>query len=145
MFFFSKSPGDHAISSQNLESGLPYLLIELFYIGIPVLRTDTGDGRTTVTWLPEFLGCIDKQIFLLMVLVWELRYEITLKKRFLRELKKTNFKSFKFYKMKSYAWWFYLLFRNSCEFWNLFSRAPIGTFSLALFHITYYIYSSWKV
>ena len=35
-------------------------------------------------------------------------------------------------------------FLNSCEIWNLFSRDPIRTFSLELFHITYYIYSPWK-
>ena len=34
-------------------------------------------------------------------------YEITPKKRFLWEAKKTNFKCFKFHKIKSYAWWFY--------------------------------------
>ena len=52
-------------------------------------------------------------------------YETTSKKRFLCEPKKTNFKSFKFHKMKSYAWWFYLCFPNSCEIWNLFCLAPI--------------------
>ena len=36
-------------------------------------------------------------------------------------------------------------FLISWEIWNLFSRAPIRTFSLELFHITYYIYSPWKV
>ena len=40
--------------------GLPYLLIELFYIGVPVVRTD-GQSlvRCTVTWLPNFLGWVD--------------------------------------------------------------------------------------
>ena len=52
-------------------------------------------------------------------------YEITPNKRFLWEPEKTNFKSFKFHKMKSYAWWFYLCFPNSCEIWNLFSRVSI--------------------
>ena len=52
-------------------------------------------------------------------------YEITPNKRFLWEPEKTNFKSFKFHKMKSYAWWFYLCFLNSCEIWNLFSRVSI--------------------
>ena len=42
--------------------GFPYLLIELFYIGIPVVRTD---GRT-VTWLPNFLGWVDYHISLAM-------------------------------------------------------------------------------
>ena len=43
MFFLSKSPGGHVISFQIkpwVPFGLPYLLIELFYIGIPVVRTD---------------------------------------------------------------------------------------------------------
>ena len=42
-FFFSKSPGSHAISFQIkacVAFGFPYLLIELFYIGMPVVRTD---------------------------------------------------------------------------------------------------------
>ena len=42
-------------------------------------------------------------------------YEIILKKRFLWELKKTSFQSFKFYKMKSYTCQFYLCFLNFCE------------------------------
>ena len=33
-------------------------------------------------------------------------------------------KSFKFHKLKSYAWRFYLCFLSSCEIWNLFSQAP---------------------
>ena len=58
--------------------GLPYLLIELFYIGVPVVRTDGRSGGLTVTWLPKFLGCIDYQIFVPMVLRcarW-LRYKV---------------------------------------------------------------------
>ena len=42
-FFLSKSPGGHALSLQIkpwVAFGLPYLLIELFYIGMPVVRTD---------------------------------------------------------------------------------------------------------
>ena len=62
LFFLSKSPDGHAISRQiHLE--LPvvsYLLIKLFYIGMPVVRTD---GRM-VTWLPKFLRWMDYQIFL---------------------------------------------------------------------------------
>ena len=55
--------------------GLPYLLIELFFIGMPVVRTDglsggRSVGRCTVTWLPNFLGWVDYFIFLLMVLRW---------------------------------------------------------------------------
>ena len=71
-------------------------------------------------------------------------YEITPNKRLLWEPEKTNFKSFKFHKMKSYAWWFYLCFLNSCEIWNLFSRVSIRL-SLALLQMTNHIYSSWKV
>ena len=55
---------------------------------------------------------------------WKL-YEITPEKRFLLEPEKTTFKSLKFHKMKSYAWWFYLWFLNSCEIWYLFSQVPI--------------------
>ena len=43
LFFLSKSPGGHAISFQIkpwVACGLLYLLIELFYIGMPVVRTD---------------------------------------------------------------------------------------------------------
>ena len=41
--FLSKRPGGHVISFQIkpwVAFGLPYLLIELFYIGMPVVRTD---------------------------------------------------------------------------------------------------------
>ena len=44
LFFLSKSPGGHVISFQIkpwVAFGLPYLLIELFYIGMPVVRTDS--------------------------------------------------------------------------------------------------------
>ena len=55
---------------------LPYLLIELFYIDVPVVRTDGWSGGRaigrsggrTATWLSKFLGCISYQIFLPMVL-----------------------------------------------------------------------------
>ena len=43
LFFLSKSPGCHVISFQIkpwVAFGLPYLLIELFYIGMSVVRTD---------------------------------------------------------------------------------------------------------
>ena len=43
LFFLSKSPGGHVISFQIklwVAFGLPYLLIELFYVGSPVVRTD---------------------------------------------------------------------------------------------------------
>ena len=53
---------------------------------------------------------------------------ITPKKRFVRDPATRENKlqiSFKFHKMKSYAWQFYLCFLNSCEIFNLFSRDPI--------------------
>ena len=50
---------------------MPNLLIELFYIGMPVVRTDgLSGGRCTVTWLPNFLGWVDNFIFSPMVLRW---------------------------------------------------------------------------
>ena len=64
-------------------------------------------------------------------------------KRFLWQPEKT-IKSFKFHKMRSYAWQFYPCFLNSWEIWNLFSWAPIRK-SLVLLAITNYIYSPWKV
>ena len=49
-FFSSKSPAGHAISRQkHLELTVvsTYLLLELFYIGMPVVKTDGRlDGRT---------------------------------------------------------------------------------------------------
>ena len=72
LFFLSKSPGGHSISFQIkpwVAFRLLYLLIELFYIRIPVLRTDSRPvGRCTVTWLPTFLGWGVYHIFLPMVL-----------------------------------------------------------------------------
>ena len=44
LFFFSKSPGGHMISFRIkpwVAFGLPYLLIELFYIGMPVVLKDS--------------------------------------------------------------------------------------------------------
>ena len=47
--------------------GLTYLLIELFYIGMPVVRTDGRSlARCTVTWLPNFLRGVDYHISLAM-------------------------------------------------------------------------------
>ena len=66
LFFLFKSPGGHVISFQIkpwVAFGFPYLLIELFYIGMPVVWTD---GRCTVTWLPNFLGWVVYHIFLAM-------------------------------------------------------------------------------
>ena len=61
LFFLSKSLGGHI--KPWVAFGLPYLLIELFYIGMPVVRTD---GRRTVTWLPNFRGWVDYHISLVM-------------------------------------------------------------------------------
>ena len=47
LFFLSKSPAGHTISFQIkpwIAFGLPYLLIELFYIGMPVVRTNGRSG-----------------------------------------------------------------------------------------------------
>ena len=70
LFFLSKSPGGHVISFQIkpwVAFGLPYLLIELFYIGMPVVRTDGRLlARCTVTWLPNFLEWVDYHIYLAM-------------------------------------------------------------------------------
>ena len=72
LFFLSKSPGGHSISFQIkpwVAFCLTYLLIELFYIGIPVLRTDSrAVGRCTVTWFSNFLGWGVYHIFSPMVL-----------------------------------------------------------------------------
>ena len=68
LFVVFKSPGGHAISFQIkpwVAFGLACLLIELFYIGMPVVWTD---GRCTVTWLPNFLGWVVYHNFLPMVL-----------------------------------------------------------------------------
>ena len=66
--------GGYAISRQNnleLDLGCQTLLIELFYIGRPVVRTDAlSGGRCTVTRLPNFLGWVDYFTFLPMVLRW---------------------------------------------------------------------------
>ena len=50
MRFLAKKP--------RVAFGLPYPLIELFYIGMPVVRTDgRTDGRDDKS-LPKVLGCI---------------------------------------------------------------------------------------
>ena len=75
--FLPKSRGGHANSFQIkpwVAFGLPYLLIELFYIGMPVVWTDgRAGGRCTVTWLPNFLGWVVYHISLPMVLRCALR------------------------------------------------------------------------
>ena len=67
LFFLSKSKGYHVISFQKkpwVAFGLPYLLIDLFYIGMPVVQTDGHSlARCTVTWLPNFGGWVDYHIF----------------------------------------------------------------------------------
>ena len=82
LFFLSKSLGGHVISIQIkpwVAFGLPYLLIELFYIGMPVVRTDGRSldrslARCTVTWLPNFLGWVDYHISLAMGLCPRTRF-----------------------------------------------------------------------
>ena len=81
LFFLSKSPGGHVISFQIkpwVAFGFPYLLIELFYIGMPVVRTDGRSiARCTVTWLPNFLEWVDYHISIAMGLrleCWQKRY-----------------------------------------------------------------------
>ena len=59
LFFLSKSPGGHVISFQIkpwVAFGLPYPLIEIFYIGMPVVQTDGPSLArcgliTTFPWL----------------------------------------------------------------------------------------------
>ena len=51
LFFLSKSPGGHVISFKIkpwVACGLPYLLIELFYIGMTVVRMDGRAGGRSV-------------------------------------------------------------------------------------------------
>ena len=51
LFFLSKSPGGHAISFRikpYVAFGLTYTLIQLFYIGMPVVRTDGRAGGRAV-------------------------------------------------------------------------------------------------
>ena len=51
LFFLSNSPSRHVISFQIkpwVAFGSPYLLIELFYIGRPVVRTDGRSGGRSV-------------------------------------------------------------------------------------------------
>ena len=51
LFSALQDAGGYAISRQNnliVAFGLPYLLIELFYIGMPVVRTDSWAGGRAV-------------------------------------------------------------------------------------------------
>ena len=66
LFFPSKSPISFQIKPW-VAFGLPYMLIELYYIGMPVVRTDGRSlARCTVTWLPSFPGWVDYHISLAM-------------------------------------------------------------------------------
>ena len=59
MYFLSKSPGSHAISFQTepwVAFGLPYLLIELFYIGMPVVQMDAQAAQTQYVSLNEYIN-----------------------------------------------------------------------------------------
>ena len=82
LFFLSKSPGGHVISFQIkpwVAFGLPYLLIELFYIGMPVVRTDGRAGGRSVYGhvITKFSRRVDYHISLALGLRQgvELRYE----------------------------------------------------------------------
>ena len=57
MFFLSKCPGSNAISRQKhlVSPVVSYLLIELFYIGMPVMQADGRTVGRTVTWSPKGL------------------------------------------------------------------------------------------
>ena len=70
LFSLSKSLGGLVISFQiiwNLHLGGHTCWVELFYIGMPVVRTDGRSlARCTVTWLPNFLGWVDYHISLAM-------------------------------------------------------------------------------
>ena len=60
LFFLSKSPGSHTISFQIkswVAFGLPYLMIEFFYIGMLWCGRIVGRAGVLVTWPPKFLGC----------------------------------------------------------------------------------------
>ena len=70
------------------------------------------------------------------------RYMKSFQRQFLREPKKTNFKSFKFHNMKSYARRFYLCLLNSCEIWNFISLGSHKNLSFGV--ISYNLYSSLK-
>ena len=74
LFFLFKSPGRHAISFQIKPCAafrLPYLLIELFYIGMPVVRTDSwavdwsvyGHVITKFSWMVVHLAWISSDCF----------------------------------------------------------------------------------
>ena len=59
LLFLSKSLGGHVISFQikpRVAFGLPYLLIELFYIGMPVVRMDGGSLGVRSRDYPIFSG-----------------------------------------------------------------------------------------
>ena len=56
LVLLSKSPGGNEISFQIkpwVAFGLPYLFIELFYIGMPVVRTDGQAGGRSVDVRPR--------------------------------------------------------------------------------------------
>ena len=58
VFFLSKSPDGHAISRQ-IDLELPvvsYLLIKLFYIGMPVVRTDGRAYGHVITKISQMDG-----------------------------------------------------------------------------------------
>ena len=68
----SQDAVDHTISRKRppVAVGLPYLLIELLYISMPVVWTDVRSCEYKS--LPNFLGCIDNHIFLSIVLPYNI-------------------------------------------------------------------------
>ena len=59
LFFFSPKVWV-AMRFSPVAFGLPDLLIELIYIGVPVVQMDSRSlWRCMVTWLPNFLGWVD--------------------------------------------------------------------------------------
>ena len=56
------------INSNCIWVAILNLLIQLFYFGMPVVRTDGRSVGRTVKRLPNFVGWVDYHIFLPMVL-----------------------------------------------------------------------------
>ena len=74
------------------------------------------------------------------------RYMKSFQRQFLREPKKTNFKSFKFHNMKSYARRFYLCLLNSCEIWNFISLGSHKNLSFGVisYNLVHCFIAPWK-
>ena len=68
-------------------------------------------------------------------------YEITLKKRFLWEPEKKKLQKLQISQREILCMMILPVFSQSCEIWNLFSRAPIRNIVFVLLQITNYTYS----